>query len=86
MTRVMRKVFGPKRGKVTGKRRRLHNEEFYAVYSLPNIWVIKSRRIRWVGHVVRTGNRRGAHGLLVGRPDGRRQLGRPRCRWSIILK
>ena len=56
------------------------------MYSLPNIWIIKSRRIRWVGDVVHMGNRRSIYGLLVGRPDGKRPLRRPRCRWSIILK
>ena len=56
------------------------------MYSLPNIWMIKSRRIRWVGDVVRMGNRRSIYGLLVGRPDGKRPLRRHRCRWSIILK
>jgi hypothetical protein len=50
--RVLRRIFGPKRDKVTGEWRRLHNEELYALYSLPNIiWVIKSRRMRWAGHV-----------------------------------
>jgi hypothetical protein len=68
--RVLRKSFGPKRDKVTGEWRRLHNEEFH-LYSQPNsIWVINSRRMRWVGHVAHMG--RGAYRVLVGKPEGKR--------------
>jgi hypothetical protein len=68
--KVFRKIFGPKRDEVTGDWRRLHNEEFYALYSSPNtIWVIKSRRMRWAGHVARIGDMRGTYRVLVGRPQ-----------------
>jgi hypothetical protein len=67
--------------------RRLHNKELYAVYSSPNImWVIKSRRLRWAGHVARMGERRGAYRALVGKPEGRRPLGRPRHGWEDNIK
>ena len=67
--------------------RRLHNEELYAVYSSPNIIrVIKSRRLRWAEHVARMGERRGAYRVLVGIPEGRRPLGRPKRSWEVILK
>jgi hypothetical protein len=74
--RVLGRVFGPKRDEVTGEWRRLHNEEFNDLYSSPNIIrVIKSRRIRWAGHVARMWEGRGAYRSLVGKPEGRRQLG-----------
>ena len=76
------RIFGPRRDEVTGEWRRLHNEELNDLYSSPNIvWVIKSRRMRWVGHVARMGEGRGVYRVLVGKPEGRRPLGRPRCRW-----
>jgi hypothetical protein len=79
--KVLRRIFGPKRDEVTREWRRLHNKELYALYSSPNIIrVIKSRRLRWAGHVARMGERRGAYRGLVGKPEGRRPLGRPRCR------
>jgi hypothetical protein len=85
--RVLRRIFGPKRDEVTGEWRRLHNKELCALYSSPNIIrVIKLRRLSWAGHVARMGERRGAHRLLVGKPGGRRSLGRPRRIWGIILK
>jgi hypothetical protein len=81
--RVLRRIFGPKRGEVTGEWRRLHNEELNDLYSSPNIIrVIKSRRMRWAGHLVRMSEGRGAYRILVGRPEGRRPLGRPRRRWE----
>jgi hypothetical protein len=68
--RVQRRIFGPKRDKITGEWRRLHNEELNDLYSSPNIiWVIKSRRMRWAGHVARMGDGRGACRILVGRPE-----------------
>jgi hypothetical protein len=79
--RVRRRRFGPKRDEVPGEWRRLHNKELYALYSSPNIIrVIKSRRLRWAEHVARMGERRGAYKALVGKPEGRRPLGRLRRR------
>ena len=80
--KVLRRLFGPRRDEVTGGWRRLHNEELNDLYSSPNIvWVIKSRRMRWAGHVSRIGEERGLYSVLVGKPEGKRPLGRPRCRW-----
>jgi len=71
-SRVLRRIFGPKREEITGEWRRLHNEELYDLY-LPNIiCVIKSRKMRWAGHVERTEDTRGAYRDLVGRPKGKR--------------
>ena len=85
--RVLRGIFGPKRDEVTGEWRRLHNEELNDLYSSPNIIrVIKSRRMRWAGHVARMGEGRGAYRVLVGRPEGRRPFGRPRRRWEDNIK
>ena len=79
---VLRRIFGPRRDEVTGEWRRLHNEELNDLYSSPNIVrVIKSRRMRWAGHVARMGKERGVYGVLVGKPEGKRTLGRPRRRW-----
>jgi hypothetical protein len=85
--RVLRKIFGPKMDEATGEWRRLHNEELYDLYSSPNvISVIKSRRMRWAGHIARMGEKRGAYRILVGRPEGGRPLGRPRRRWEDNIK
>jgi hypothetical protein len=85
--KVLRRIFGPKRDEVTGEWRRLLNKELYALYSSPNITrVMKSRRLRWAGHVARMGERRGAYRALVGKAEGRRPLGRPRRRWEDIIK
>ena len=79
---VLRIIFGPRRDKVTGEWRRLHNEELNDLYSSPNIVrVIKSRRVRWAGHVAHMGEERGAYRVLVGKAEGKRPLGRPRRRW-----
>jgi len=79
---VLRRIFGPRRDEVTGKRRRLHNEELNDLYASPNIVrVIKSRRMRWAGHVARMGEESGVYRFLVGKPEGNRPLGRPRRRW-----
>jgi len=70
-----------------GERRRLHNEELNDLYSPPNIvQVIKSRRMRWTGHVACVGEERGVYRVLVGKPEGRRPLGRPRRRWVDIIR
>jgi hypothetical protein len=80
--RVLRRVFGPKRVEVTGEWRKLHNGELNDLYSLPNIvWMVKSRRMRWAGHVARMGEDSGVHRVLVGKPEGKRSLGTPRRRW-----
>jgi hypothetical protein len=84
--RVLR-IFGPKRDEVTVEWRRLHSKELYALYFCPNIIrVIKSRKMRWVGHVARMGKRRGAYRVLVGKPEERKPLGRPRLRWKNNIK
>ena len=83
---MLRRVFGPKRDEVTGKWRKLHNEELSDLYSLPNIVrVVKSGRMRWAGHVARMGDGRGVHRVLVGRPEEKRPLGRPRRRWEYNI-
>jgi hypothetical protein len=85
--RVLRRIFGPKRGGVTGGWRKLHNEELHSLYSLPSIIrIIKLRRMRWTGHVARIGEKRNVYRLLVGKPEGRRPLGSPRCRWIDNIK
>jgi len=77
--RVLRRIFGPKRDEVTREWRKLHNEELNDMYSSPNIVpVIKSRRMRWTGHVARMGERRGKCRVLVAKSERRRQIGRPR--------
>jgi hypothetical protein len=85
--RVFRIIFGPKRDKVTGGWRKLHNEELHGLYSSPSIVrVIKARKMRWAGHVACMGEVRGAYNILVGKPEGRRPLGRPRRRWEYNIK
>jgi hypothetical protein len=74
-------IFGPKRDEVTGECRKLRNEELHDLYSSPNIVrVITSRRMRWAGHVVRMGEGTGVYRVMVGKPEGKRPLGRPRRR------
>jgi hypothetical protein len=80
---VLRRIFGPKRDEVMGGRRKLHNEELHDLHSSPIIIrIIKSRRMRWAGHVAR-GEKRNACRLLMGKPGGRRQLGRPILGWIL---
>ena len=79
---VLRRIFGPRRDEVTGEWRRLRNEVLNDLYSSPNIVrVIKSRRMRWAGHVALMGEERVVYRVLVGKPEGKRTLGRPRRRW-----
>jgi len=79
---VLRRIFGPRKDEVMGEWRRLHNEELNDLYSSPNIVrVIKSRIMRWTGHVVCMGEEKGVYRVLVGKPEGNRPLGRPRRRW-----
>ena len=85
--RMWRRIFGPKRDRVTGEWRKLHNEELNDLYSSPSIVrVIKSRRMRWAGHVARVEEGRGVHRVLVGKPEGKIPLGRPRRRWEDNIK
>jgi hypothetical protein len=78
---VLGRIFGPRRDEVTGDWRRLHNEELNDLYCSPNIVrVIKSRRMRWAGHVARMGYEREVYRVLMRKPEGRRPLGRPRRR------
>jgi hypothetical protein len=85
--KVLRRMFGPKRDEVTGGWRKLHNEELRDLYSSLSITrIIKSRRMRWAGHVARMGEKRNAYRLLVGKPQRKRPLRRPRRRWVDNIK
>jgi hypothetical protein len=80
--RVLRRIFGSKRDDVTGGWRKLHNEELHSLYSSRSIIrMIKSRRMRWAGHVARIGEKRNAYRIMMGKPEGQRPLGIPRRRW-----
>jgi hypothetical protein len=84
---VSRKIFGPKRDKVAGDWRRWHSEELYDLHSSPNITRgIISRRMKSVVHVARRGQRRGAYRVLVGKPEGKTPIGRPKRRWEYNIK
>jgi hypothetical protein len=85
--KVLRRIFGPKRDEVTGRWKKLYNEELRDLYSSPRmIRIIKSMRMRWAGHVARMGEKRNAYRLLVAKPEGKRPLGRPRRRWVDNIK
>ena len=85
--RVLRGIFGPKREEVIGEWRKLYNEELNDLYCSPNIFrMIKLRRMRLVGDVEHMGERRGVHSVLVGKPERKRPLGRPRRRWVYNIK
>jgi hypothetical protein len=85
--RVLRGIFESKRDEVTGEWRKLHSEELHNLYSSPDtIRRIKSRQMRWVGHVARMGEERKVYKVLMGKPEGKRPLGRPRCRWEGGMK
>jgi len=85
--RVLRIIFGPKRDEVTEDWRKLHNDELNCLYTTRNIVrETKSIRMRWAGHVVRMGERSGVYRFLVGKPEGKSPLGRPRCRWEDNIK
>jgi hypothetical protein len=79
--RVLRRIFGRKRDEVTGEWRKLHNEDLHNLYLSPDIIrQVKSRRMRWAGHVARMGEERKVYKVLVGKTEGKRPLGRPRHR------
>jgi len=83
----LRRIFGPKRGEVTGEWRKLHKQELIDLYYSPNtLRVITPKRMRGAGHVASKGERRGAYRVLVGRPEGKRTLGRPKYRWEDNIK
>jgi hypothetical protein len=87
--RLLRRVFGPKRFEVTGEWRKLHIKELYDLYSSPStniIRLIKSRRMRWEGHVARIGEKRNTYRLLVGKPEGKGPLGRLRRGWVDSIR
>jgi DNA transposition AAA+ family ATPase len=84
---LLRRIFGPKRDEVTGEWRKLRDEELNDLNSSPNtIVVIKSRRMRWAAHVARMGERTGVYRVLVGTPERKRPLGKPRRRWEDNIK
>jgi hypothetical protein len=85
--RVLRRIFGAKRDEVMGEWRKLHNVELHNLYSSPDIIrQVKSRRMRWAGHVARMGEERNVYKVLVGKPEGKRPLGRPRRRWEDWIR
>jgi hypothetical protein len=87
VNRFLRKIFVPKRDEVTGEWRKLHNEELHALYSSPNIIrQIISRRILWAGHVARMGEEENVCVVLMGKPEGKRLFGIPRCRWEDRIR
>jgi hypothetical protein len=80
--RVLRRIFGPKRDEVTGEWRKLHNEKLHDLYSSPSIIrIMKSRRMAWSGYVARLGEKKNAYRSAVGKPEGKKTLGRPIRRW-----
>ena len=85
--KVLRKIFGAKRDEITGERRELHNAELHAQYSLPNIIRnLKFRWLRWAGHVAHIAQFKNSYRVLVGKPEGKKPLGRPRHRWENNIK
>jgi hypothetical protein len=83
---VLKRIFGPKRDEVTGEWRKLHNEDLNDLYCSPNIVrVIKSKRMRWAGHVACMGERRGVYRVLVGKPVGTRELRKHRRKWEANI-
>ena len=80
------RIFGPKRDEVTGEWRKLHNEELNDLYSLPSIVRVIKSRMKWTVYVAHMGESRGAYRVLVGKPEGKRPLGRPRRRWEDSIK
>jgi hypothetical protein len=84
---MLRRIFGPKRDEVTGGRRKVHDEELHDLYSSASVTrIIKSRRMRWAGHVTQMGEKRNTYRLLVRKPEGKRPLGRSRRTWVDNIK
>jgi len=84
---ALRRIFGPRRDdRVTGEWRKLHNVDLNDLYSSPNIVRVITSRMRWEGHIERMGEKRGVYRVLVGKPEGKRPLGRPRLRWEGNIK
>jgi hypothetical protein len=81
--RALRRIFGPKQDKATGEWRKLYNEELNDLYSSPNIFRVITSRMRWEGHIERLGEKRGVYRVLVGKPEGKRPLGRPGLRFNF---
>ena len=82
----LRRIFGPKRDEMTGEWRKLHSDELNDLYSSPSIVQLIKSRMRWVGNVACMGERRGIYRVLVGKPEGKRTLGRPRRKWEDNIK
>jgi hypothetical protein len=84
---VLRRIYGPKRDEMAGDWRKFHNEELHKLcFSSSIIRTIKSERMRWIGHLERMGKKKNTHRILVGKPEGKRPLGRPKCRWGHNIK
>jgi hypothetical protein len=84
---VLRRIFGPKRDEVIEGWKKLHNQELHNLYYSPSIVrMIKSRKMRWAGHVARLEKKRTAYRIMVGKPEGKRLLGRPECRWEDNIR
>jgi len=85
--RALKRVFGPKKDEVIRVWRKLNNEKFNVLYSSPKFFrIIKLRRMRWAGHVVRMWETGGVYRVLAGKPEGKKQLGRPRRRWKDNIR
>jgi hypothetical protein len=84
--RLLRRIFGPNGDEVTGEWRKSHNEELHDLYCSPTIVRVIKPRMKWAGHVARMGEGRCVYRVLVGKPEGKSPLGRPRCKWENNIK